>query len=143
MLAVITQGFLKKLRVKMFNHMQTLPIKYFDVNGHGDIMSYYTNDIDTLGMNLNQSVTQIITAICTLVGILIMMLSISWQMTLISIIVMPIGAFLVKINNFEVSELLDSNGSFDTTVSSTSNASSGRYFNNFLIFYKIFVLINI
>ena len=48
MMAVITQGSLKKLREKMFSHMQDLPIKYFDTNGRGDIMSYYTNDVDTL-----------------------------------------------------------------------------------------------
>ena len=48
MMAVITQGSLKKLREKMFNGMQDLPIRYFDTNNHGDIMSYYTNDIDTL-----------------------------------------------------------------------------------------------
>ena len=60
-------------------------------------LSVITNDIDTLGTNLNQSITQIITSVCTLIGILIMMLSISWQMTLISLIVMPIGHSLVKI----------------------------------------------
>ena len=47
-MAVITQGTLKKLRVKMFNNMQNLPVKFFDTNNHGDIMSHYTNDIDTL-----------------------------------------------------------------------------------------------
>ena len=47
MMAIITQGSLKKMREKMFSHMQDLPIKYFDTNGHGDIMSYYTNDVDT------------------------------------------------------------------------------------------------
>lgn len=47
MMAIITQGSLKKMREKMFNHMQDLPIRYFDTNGHGDIMSYYTNDVDT------------------------------------------------------------------------------------------------
>ena len=48
LMAIITQGTLKKMREKMFNGMQRLPIKYFDTNNHGDIMSYYTNDIDTL-----------------------------------------------------------------------------------------------
>ena len=47
MMAIITQGSLKKMREKMFDHMQDLPIKYFDTNGRGDIMSYYTNDVDT------------------------------------------------------------------------------------------------
>ena len=57
LMAVITQGSLKKLREKMFSHMQNLPIKYFDTHGHGDIMSYYTNDVDTLQQGLNQQCT--------------------------------------------------------------------------------------
>ncbi len=60
LLAVITQGYLKKMREQMFNHMQTLPIKYFDTNNHGDIMSYYTNDIDTLRQIISQSIPQFI-----------------------------------------------------------------------------------
>lgn len=58
MMAIITQGSLKKLREKMFRHMQDLPIKYFDTNGHGDIMSYYTNDVDTLRQLISQSLPQ-------------------------------------------------------------------------------------
>ena len=58
MMAIITQGSLKKLREKMFSHMQDLPIKYFDTNGHGDIMSYYTNDVDTLRQLISQSLPQ-------------------------------------------------------------------------------------
>ena len=55
MMAIITQGSLKKLREKMFNRMQDLPIRYFDTHNHGDIMSYYTNDIDTLRQMISQS----------------------------------------------------------------------------------------
>ena len=58
MMAIITQGSLKKLREKMFSHMQDLPIRYFDTNGHGDIMSYYTNDVDTLRQLISQSLPQ-------------------------------------------------------------------------------------
>ena len=93
----IAQNLTYKLRKDLSKKINKLPMNYFDKKTNGEILSVITNDIDTLGMNLNQSITQIITAICTLVGILIMMLSISWQMTLISIIVMPIGAGLVKI----------------------------------------------
>ena len=93
----IAQKLTYRLRKDLSEKINKLPMNYFDKKTNGEVLSVITNDIDTLGMNLNQSVTQIITAICTLVGILIMMLSISWQMTLISIIVMPIGAFLVKI----------------------------------------------
>ena len=93
----IAQNLTYKLRKDLSKKINKLPMNYFDKKTNGEILSVITNDIDTLGMNLNQSITQIITAICTLVGILIMMLSISWQMTLISVIVMPIGAWLVKI----------------------------------------------
>lgn len=74
MMAIITQGSLKKLREKMFSHMQDLPIKYFDTNGHGDIMSYYTNDVDTLRQLISQSLPQItISGITLLVVFCIMM----------------------------------------------------------------------
>ena len=59
-MAVITQGSLMKLREKMFNGMQDLPIKYFDTHNHGDIMSYYTNDIDTLRQLISQSIPQLL-----------------------------------------------------------------------------------
>lgn len=65
LMAVITQGSLKKLREKMFNTMQELPIKYFDQNNHGDIMSYYTNDIDTLRQMISQSFPQLLTTVIT------------------------------------------------------------------------------
>ena len=93
----IAQKLTYSLRKDISKKINNLPMNYFDKKTNGEVLSVITNDIDTLGMNLNQSVTQIITAICTLIGIAIMMLSISWQMTLISLIVMPIGAFLVKI----------------------------------------------
>ena len=60
LMAVITQGFLDKMRKRMFNKMQSLPIKYFDAHGHGDIMSHYTNDIDTLRMLVSQSLPRIL-----------------------------------------------------------------------------------
>ncbi len=66
MMAIITQGSLKKMREKMFSHMQDLPIKYFDTNGHGDIMSYYTNDVDTLRQLISQSLPQMTIAGITL-----------------------------------------------------------------------------
>ena len=93
----IAQKLTYKLRKDLAQKINRLPMNYFDKKTNGEVLSIITNDIDTLGMNLNQSITQIITAICTLIGILIMMLSISWQMTLISLLVMPIGAILVKV----------------------------------------------
>lgn len=93
----IAQDLTYKLRKDLAHKINALPMNYFDKKTNGEVLSVITNDIDTLGTNLNQSITQIITSVCTFFGILIMMLSISWQMTLISLFVMPIGAILVKI----------------------------------------------
>ena len=73
-MAVITQGTLKRLRVKMFNRMQDLPVKYFDTHNHGDIMSYYTNDIDTLRQLISQSIPQFLMSavmVSTVFGIML------------------------------------------------------------------------
>ena len=93
----IAQKLIYTLRKDVTEKINRLPMKYFDKKTNGEVLSIITNDIDTLGFNLDQSITQIITGVCTIVGIIIMMLSISWQMTLVSLIVMPIGAILVKI----------------------------------------------
>ena len=74
MMAIITQGSLKKLREKMFDHMEDLPIKYFDTNGHGDIMSYYTNDVDTLRQMISQSLPQMLISAVTLITVFAIML---------------------------------------------------------------------
>ena len=82
-MAVITQGFLHKMRTIMFGKMQRLPIKYFDTHKHGDIMSYYTNDIDTLRQLISQSLPQIITSCIILITVLSIMLYFSLWMTLV------------------------------------------------------------
>lgn len=92
----ISQKLTYKLRNDLAIKINKLPMKYFDKKTHGEVLSIITNDIDTLSMNLNQSITQIITAICTLIGILVMMFSISWQMTIISLIVLPVSILIVK-----------------------------------------------
>ena len=69
----ISQGVMKKIRDDMFDHMQTLPVKYFDTHTHGDVMSYYTNDIDTLRMMISQSIPQLMSSIVTIVVYLVMM----------------------------------------------------------------------
>ena len=93
----VAQKITYKLRNDIAAKINKLPMNYFDKRTNGEVLSIITNDIDTLSMNLNQSITQIITAICTIIGILIMMFSISWQMTLISLIILPIAALLVKL----------------------------------------------
>ena len=85
LLAVITQGYLKKMREEMFNHMQTLPIKYFDTNNHGDIMSCYTNDIDTLRQMVSQSIPQFIISGIIITCVFFIMLYFSLWLTLIVI----------------------------------------------------------
>ena len=83
MMAVITQGTLKKLREKMFNGMQDLPIKYFDTNNHGDIMSHYTNDIDTLRQMVSQSIPQLMVSGIIVLSVLCIMLYYSLWLTLV------------------------------------------------------------
>lgn len=74
MMAIITQGTLAKLREKMFDHMQDLPIRYFDTHNHGDIMSFYTNDIDTLRQMISQSLPQLTISAVTLLSVFFIML---------------------------------------------------------------------
>ena len=93
----IAQKLTYRIRNDIAVKINKLPMNYFDKKTHGEVLSIITNDIDTLSMNLNQSITQIITSICTLIGILIMMFSISWQMTLISLVILPIASVVVKI----------------------------------------------
>lgn len=93
----ISQKITYKLRNDIAIKINHLPMHYFDKKTHGEVLSIITNDVDTISQNLNQSITQIITSICTIIGILIMMFSISWVMTLISLFILPITAFIVKI----------------------------------------------
>ena len=86
MMAVITQGSLKKLREKMFDHMQDLPIKYFDTNGHGDIMSYYTNDVDTLRQLISQSLPQMTISGITLFAVFCIMVYYSAILALVVVV---------------------------------------------------------
>ena len=92
----VSQKVTYKLRADISKKINKLPMKYFDKKNHGDGLSIITNDVDTLSMNLNQSITEIISSICKVFGILIMMLKISLKMTLISLIILPISGIIVK-----------------------------------------------
>lgn len=92
----VAQKITYKIRNDVVSKINKLPMKYFDKRTHGEVLSIVTNDIDTLGMNLNQTITEIIRTVCMLIGIMIMMLSISWEMTLISIVILPIAGIIVK-----------------------------------------------
>ncbi len=83
LLAVITQGFLNKMRQQMFAKMQNLPVRYFDTNKHGDIMSHYTNDIDTLRQMISQSIPTVIRCVILLTCVMCIMLYYSLWMTLV------------------------------------------------------------
>ncbi len=96
MMAVITQGFLKKLRVKMFAKMQTLPIRYFDTHNHGDIMSYYTNDIDTLRQMISQSIPQLLISTVTVITIFMIMMYYSCNLMLVVLCGVLIMYFVTK-----------------------------------------------
>ena len=93
----VAQKITYKIRNDIVEKINKLPMEYFDKKTHGEVLSIVTNDIDTLGMNLNQTITEIIRTVCMLIGIIVMMLSISWQMTLISTVILPIAGFIAKI----------------------------------------------
>ena len=96
LMAIMTQGTLKKLRVKMFNGMQRLPVKYFDTNNHGDIMSYYTNDIDTLRQMISQSFPQILTSSIMVLTVFCIMLYYSIWLAIVIVIGMIIMLLAVR-----------------------------------------------
>lgn len=79
------------LRERLFDKINRLPFSYFDKTTYGEVLSYLTNDIETINQTLNQSLTQIITSVTTLIGIIVMMLSISWKMTLVTLIILPLS----------------------------------------------------
>ncbi len=87
----ITQGTQRRLRNDMFEHMQKLPIRYFDTHSHGDIMSIYTNDTDTLRQMISQSIPQIINSIITIVSVLISMITLSIPLTLLTLVMVGIS----------------------------------------------------
>ena len=81
--------------------MDRMPLSYFDRHTSGDILSRVTNDIDTIAQSLNQSMSQVITSSVTVVGIFIMMLSISPQMTIIAVCVLPVSMLLISIDVYK------------------------------------------
>ena len=81
----VTQGTLRSLRCDLFRHMETLPIRYFDTHPHGDIMSIYTNDIDTLRQMISQSMPQLVSSAATILGVLLSMISLNIPLTCLSL----------------------------------------------------------
>lgn len=95
-LATLTQGTLMNIRNKMFDHMEDLPIRFFDTNKHGDIMSYYTNDVDALRQLISQSLPSIITAVIGVTTVLFIMLWYSIPLTLIVLAIIALMMLVVK-----------------------------------------------
>lgn len=86
-----------QLRKEMNQKIDKLPLSYFDKNSHGDILSRFTNDVDTLVQSLNQSLSTMVSSIVQIIGFLVMMLSISWKMTLMALVVIPLSMILVMV----------------------------------------------
>ena len=86
----VTQGVQRSLRNDLFEHMQKLPIKYFDTHAHGDIMSVYTNDIDTLRQMVSQSIPQIVNSSFTIVSVFISMLILSVPLTAVTLVMVAL-----------------------------------------------------
>lgn len=92
----VTQGFLRDLRDEMFEHMESLPIRYFDRTTHGDIMSVYTNDIDTLRQLISQSIPQFTSSAITIVTVLVSMLTLNVTLTAVSVVMVCVILFISR-----------------------------------------------
>ncbi len=92
----VTQGTLRNLRTQLFTHMESLPIKYFDTHPHGDIMSVYTNDVDTLRQMISQSIPQLVSSAITIVSAFFSMCMLSWQLTIVTMLMVALMLFCSK-----------------------------------------------
>ena len=92
----VTQGTLRNLRTKLFTHMESLPISYFDTHPHGDIMSVYTNDVDTLRQMISQSIPQLVSSVITIVSVFVSMCLLSWQLTIVTMLMVALMLFCSK-----------------------------------------------
>ena len=95
-MVTVSQGTMKRLRVQLFSHMESLPIKYFDTHAHGDIMSVYTNDVDTLRQHISQSIPQTINSVISLVSTLISMIVLDIPLTLVSLLMVGVMMFVTS-----------------------------------------------
>ena len=92
----VSQGTLRNIRNDMFGKMESLPIKYFDTHAHGDIMSCYTNDIDTLRQMISQSMPQLLNSAITIVSVFFSMLFLSWPLTIVTLIMVSLMLYVTK-----------------------------------------------
>lgn len=94
-MTTISQKVTYAFRRDISEKIARLPLRYFDNHENGDIVSRVTNDVETISQNLNQSMTQLVTAVITIIGILVMMISISWQLTIVALLVLPTSMMLI------------------------------------------------
>ena len=92
----VSQGTMRNLRIRLFSHMQSLPIRYFDTHAHGDIMSIYTNDIDTLRQFLGQSLPNLFSSLISVVSVLVSMIVLNVPLTLITLVMVAVMLFMTK-----------------------------------------------
>ena len=92
----VTQGTLRNLRIQLFTHLESLPIRYFDTHPHGDTMSVYTNDVDTLRQMLSQSIPQLVSSAITIVSVFASMCMLSWQLTIVTMLMVALMLFCSK-----------------------------------------------
>ncbi len=93
----ISQGTMKRLRIDLFTHMEKLPVKYFDTHSHGDIMSVYTNDIDTTRQMIAQSIVQLVGSLVTIVGTFIGLIKLSPRLTLVSVVMIGVMFMMTRV----------------------------------------------
>ena len=109
----VTQGTLRNLRTQLFTHMESLPISYFDTHPHGDIMSVYTNDVDTLRQMLSQSIPQLVSSAITIVSVFASMCMLSWQLTIVTMLMVALMLFCSK-------KITQQSGKYSSHSSATS-----------------------
>ena len=98
----ITYRFRKDISEKI----NRMPLRYFDGTNHGEVLSRITNDVDTVSQTLNQSLSQVITSVTTVLGVLIMMFTISWQMTLVALVIVPVSFGLIGLGRQPIPKIL-------------------------------------
>lgn len=118
LMVIIAQGVIKQIRDEMFDHMQSLPIPYFDNHSHGDLMSHYTNDIDTLRQMLSQSIPQIFSSVVTIAAVFLAMISTSLYLTIVVI-------FTLWLMFFVTGKIARKSGSFFAKQQKTLGQTNG------------------
>ena len=116
----VSQKITYQFRRDISEKINRLPLKYFDKRTYGEVLSRVTNDVDTVSQTLNQSLTQIVTSVTMIIGILIMMLTISWLLTLVAIVLLPLSfvmiSFIVKKSQHFFKEQQDTLGDINGHV---------------------------